>query len=290
LLKVNEYLKRDENSNCFNINLMVNGSLFYNQLKTTNGNAISTWDTVELYFKKHYGKTLIQEYMEFLIADTVDAYEGKDYFFAELFKNNPNLFFEQYRLYKEADRDILLGGLSFGLGNDNNKEFLRLFNNEIRRVEHAKYENELSDIVKELNDFYTTLKLNERTMELGESLQYDIDKYHLCVQALITLKEGMVKYKDINGKYTSDMNDLGAYLIPECEHKKDCDIKILDWMKQLPNPGECKDIRMIIINDGADYQIKGTALDSFSCNICITKRGFFPQRYNNENCKQMVCK
>jgi len=117
----------------------------------------------------------------------------------------------------------------------------------------------------------------------------DKSRYNKCLHALTTLQVGEDKYKKENGKYTAAIDELGAYLIPECKGKNSCNKKVAEWMKHLPNTRECKNIQIKLIEDGSEYQIKGTALDRSQCKICVTKKGFSPDHYGYDACKSNEC-
>ncbi len=104
----------------------------------------------------------------------------------------------------------------------------------------------------------------------------DEGNYKRCVRALLTVKDGEAQYKKANNKYTSEMADLAAYIVPKCQGKRKCDKDLIEWMKEQENAAFCKDIELKTVKDATDFQVIGTTRGRAPCGICATSKGYYP--------------
>ena len=114
----------------------------------------------------------------------------------------------------------------------------------------------------------------------------DKAKYNSCLQVLSGLKVAEEMYIADNQIYVDmpDLERLGMYMIPECTNPNGCGHKVRERINN-----NCKDFSIKALNNGLDYEIKGTAADYSKCKICVTNRGFLPVKYNAVDCAVFKC-
>ncbi len=113
----------------------------------------------------------------------------------------------------------------------------------------------------------------------------DKSNYTRCLQSLSGVKTAMEMYISDNGNYdimtkAGKENALGMYMIPGCTDPTgtaaNCDV-----MARLGK--NCNNVVVDVLASGFDYDVKGNALDRFSCPICVSPKGFEPQSYASCN-------
>ena len=114
----------------------------------------------------------------------------------------------------------------------------------------------------------------------------DRPKYNRCLQALANLKVAEEMYITDNKRYADmpDLEKLGMYMVPGCTNPNGCGNQLRERIDR-----NCKDFSIKTLNNGLDYEIKGTAADYSKCKICVTNRGYLPEKYSASGCAVFKC-
>jgi prepilin-type N-terminal cleavage/methylation domain-containing protein len=121
----------------------------------------------------------------------------------------------------------------------------------------------------------------------------DKARYNSCLQSLTGLKVAEEMYITDNNQYVianADLEKLGMYMIPGCTALDGC-APPNDVASKLNN--NCKNGGYTVGGTAFDYQIHGTAKDRSNagagCKICVTSRGFIPEKYIPGDCALGTC-
>ncbi len=175
-------IQRNEKNECADIPLMVKANTLIG------GRCIDKNKGCRIYFgyiinkaiKKFYSRAMVSDYMKFLIDNLGSADESKSFFSEQIFRINPNVYFEELGKLQKQDQDLIIEELTWGIINnygyphfrkcstddENLKDIKSIYR---KRIDYKKYKKWLAEIAVLLKDWECDTFLSENVKVRDEN-------------------------------------------------------------------------------------------------------------------------